>query len=283
MPWDSMRISEREAKQKGWDANIARMGDGTELCSALSGHRTNKKEGCNMESRIYGDITPEIEPRVAAIGVGGAGCNITNDIYWADGSIDTIAINTDKEALKSVYADKKLYICKEVTKGEGTHGDQGLGRKCAKIHSEEIERAIADYDIIFIIAGMGGGTGSGAASVLVDIAQRQNKIVFSILVNPFSFEMSRSRIAKESIAQVKAICPMTVVIDNDKILTHGDMTMEEAFKAVNNSIQSFISQQKRKTTEAFMAQLSNIGETVREESSVDFRNNNGNGMITDIL
>lgn len=214
-----------------------------------------------MKTTIEKSTGYAIEPKVAVVGIGGAGCNVASDIYWADGSVDIIAVNTDRRALSEASADKKLYICKEVTKGEGTRGDNLVGRKCAKIHAEEIEEALKGYDTVFIIAGVGGGTGSGVAPVVADIAQRLNAITFAILINPFSFESARTRTAMEGIAHTKAVCRMTMVVENDLVMrSMPDATMEEAFKAVNMSITSYIVKQKDKVFQAFADQLENIAE-----------------------
>lgn len=222
-----------------------------------------------MESTATDQITGcNIEPRTAVIGIGGAGCNVVSDVYWADGSVDTIAINTDREALKTTDADKKLYICKEVMKGEGTQGDNFLGRRCAKFHSEEITAALEGYDTVFIVAGMGGGTGSGVAPVVADIAQKLNIITFAILIDPFSFESARTKVAYEGIAQMKAICKMTTVIENDLVLKNmPHATVTEAFSAVNNAISRFVSEQKRKITNSFISNLPEIEDVVKDQES----------------
>lgn len=223
-----------------------------------------------MESKTIDQSTGcNIEPRVAVVGIGGAGCNIVSDVYWADGSVDTVAINTDRKALSEASADKKLYICKEVTKGEGTNGDNRIGRKCAKIHADEIEASLEGYDVVFIVAGMGGGTGSGVAPVVADIAQRLNAITFSVLVNPFSFESARAKTAAEGISQTKAVCKMTTVIENDLILKNApDATMDEAFKMVNAGICNFISKQRSGVMKAFADQITNIGDLVSDDTSI---------------
>jgi cell division protein FtsZ len=210
-----------------------------------------KKDGMEMMEAItaYQSGDCDLEPRVAVVGIGGAGCNVLSSIYWADGSVDTIAINTDREALKTTDADKKLYICKEVMKGEGTNGDSFLGRRCAKIHKEEIESALSGYDAVFIVAGMGGGTGSGVAPVVADIAQRLNAMTFSVLINPFSFETARMKVAREGIAQMKAVCRTVVTVENDLILKNmPDVPMNEAFRAVNSAISRFVTGQKKSLT-----------------------------------
>ena len=225
-----------------------------------------KKRGMEMEADVQMMSTVlSVEPRIAVVGIGGGGCNIVNDVYWADPSMDTVAINTDKDSLRRTSSDKKVCLCRDVTKGEGTKGDTRLGESCAKAHAEEIENALMDHDAVFIIAGMGGGTGTGVAPVVADIAHSMNMIVFTILVKPFSFETQRMKVAKEGIAKVSAICPMTVVIENDKILENApDATMDEAFGMVNRGIVKFISEKKIMISEAAMDSLMSMDTMIED-------------------
>ena len=210
-----------------------------------------------------------VEARTAVIGVGGAGCRMVSDIYWDLPSVDTIAVNTDKEALLATDADKKLFICKAVTKGEGTKGDSLLGKRCAQAHMEEIQEVLSNYDVVYIVAGMGGGTGSGAAPIIAEIAQRLNLIVFSIAVNPFSFETARTRTAKDGIAHLKAVCPMTVIIENDLVLEKmSDLSMNAAFDIVNKSVSAYIMKQQKKVGTTFLEQFAHIGDFVRDSNKI---------------
>ena len=182
-----------------------------------------------------------IEPRGAVIGVGGAGCNVISCVYDAVPSAEAIAINTDRDSLRDVRADKKLYICQSVTKGEGTKGDSILGRRCAQAHLEEIEAAIAGNDAVFIVAGMGGGTGTGAAPIIAEIARRLGMMTFTIAVEPFSFESGRSDLAKAGVAKLKSVCPDTIVVENDLMVSRmPDSSMRVVLRSVNMSIASFI-------------------------------------------
>ena len=210
-----------------------------------------------------------VEARTAVVGVGGAGCRMVSDIYWDLPSVDTVAINTDKEALLNTDADKKLFICKAVTKGEGTRGDSLLGKKCAQAHMEEIREVLSNYDVVYIVAGMGGGTGSGAAPIVAEIAQSLNLIVFSIAVNPFSFETARSKRAKDGLAHLRSVCPMTVVIENDLVLEKmPDVKMNDAFDVVNKSVSAYISKQQKKVGKTFLEQFSHLGDFVRDDDSM---------------
>lgn len=220
-----------------------------------------------------------VEARTAVVGVGGAGCNVVSDIFWDLPSVDTIAINTDKDALLKTDADKKLFICKAVTQGEGAKGDSMVGKTCAQAHIEEIEEALSAYDVVYVVAGLGGGTGTGAAPVIAEIAQRHS-IVFSILINPFSFESARSRIAKEGLMHMKSVCPMTTVVENDLVLSKmSDMTLEAAFETVNMSIAQYIAKQQKKVLSSFVEQIRQIGEFVKEDCAV-IENHTSAGLVT---
>lgn len=184
------------------------------------------------------------EPRIAIIGVGGAGCNVLSSFYGSTCSATTIAINTDKEALKATSADKKLYICKGVLHGEGANGDSVIGKRCADIHEAEIREALTGFHVAFIIAGLGGGTGSGASSVVLDIAQSAGLDVHMIAINPFFFEAKRVQVAKESWSRVRALCQDSVLVCNDKIFAQmPDLSPTNAFDEVNASIRDHVLEQ----------------------------------------
>ena len=162
------------------------------------------------------DIEGLHEPSIAVVGVGGAGCNVISEFFGSLCSVDTIAINTDKDSLHNrTQADKKIYICREVLKGEGAHGDATIGKKCADIHREEIREAIAGHDFVFVIAGLGGGTGTGAASVVIEAAQSQGIMTFAIAIAPFFFEGPKIETAKIGYAHIKNVCRNCILVEND--------------------------------------------------------------------
>ncbi len=194
-----------------------------------------------MVSTNDSDLKLSGEPRIAVIGIGGAGCNVVSDIYGALCPVDTIAVNTDKEALRVASADEKIYICKEVTKGEGTRGDAALGRKCAKVHETEIRDALTGHDVVFIIAGLGGGTGTGAVSVVADICDRMGAMTFAVVIEPFSFEGDRTRVAAEGLRSLRAVCPSVFRFQNDRMLDQiPDVRMDVAMREVNKCIRTTV-------------------------------------------
>ena len=225
-------------------------------------------------NKIETDISVRIEPRIAVVGLGGAGCNVVSGFYNALAPVDTIAINTDKKALDEASADKKIYICRAVTKGEGTRGDAALGNKCATIHEEAIEEAVRGHDVVFLITGLGGGTGTGATSVVAEICSRNNMMTFTIAINPFFFETERIPVAREGLRNIRAVCPGTFTIENDKILElMPDATMNEAMQAVNKSIMGFIDETVEKIVSGMKEEIANIQKGIYSKNA-----SIGNGM-----
>ncbi|MBO4357408.1 MAG: cell division protein FtsZ [Candidatus Methanomethylophilaceae archaeon] len=179
--------------------------------------------------------------KVAIVGVGGAGCNVVSQFYKEQYGVDTIAINTDKDGLHAASAGKKIYICKEVLHGEGAYGETEIGKKCADIHIEEIREALSGYDVVFVVSGLGGGTGTGATPVVIEAAQSQNILTFAIAIKPFFFEGDRVAIAKEGYSKIRAVCPLATMIENDMIVSKlADKTMDDAFSEVNRTIKGHI-------------------------------------------
>jgi len=179
--------------------------------------------------------------KIAIVGVGGAGCNFVSAFTGRCG-MDTVAINTDKDALHASSADRKIYICRGVVlHGEGAKGDTKLGKNCADIHIEEIREALSGYDKVFVVAGLGGGTGTGAAPVVIEAAQSQNIMTFAIAIKPFSFEGPRVEIAKAGYGDIRQVCPFSIAVENDMIVSKlSDRTMDEAFAEVNEAIMAHI-------------------------------------------
>lgn len=214
--------------------------------------------------------TVRLEPRVAVIGAGGAGCNIVTKVYDSIPEADAIAINCDREAMHCAKADLKLYICKSVTNGQGAKGDVEIGRECARAHIDDIEKSIAGHDVAFIVAGMGGGTGTGAAPVIAERAQSMGVMTFVIAVNPFSFESARTSAAREGLARLRQVCPNMVVVENDRILeAMPDATMGVALDAVNRSVASFIKKKIGLVGQCLTSEFESAGIEMLEKNMED--------------
>ncbi|MGC9157294.1 MAG: cell division protein FtsZ [Candidatus Micrarchaeia archaeon] len=175
-------------------------------------------------------------PRIAVVGVGGQGCNLVNRLY-TNGikSADTIAINTDLAHLNMIRAHKKLLIGKEITNGLGAGGFPEVAAKCADLSREDIAKALEGYNLVFVAAGMGGGTGTGAAPVVAKIAREQGATVIGTVTYPFALERSRRQKAEWGIQQLSKEADAVIVIENDRLLSYvPNLPMEKAFEVVDN-------------------------------------------------
>ncbi len=172
-------------------------------------------------------------PKIAVIGVGGAGINIVKHMQelGLDG-VDFIVANTDAQSLAHVEATKKIYLGKNLTRGFGAGGDAVIGEKSAEESLDEIIETISPYQMIFITAGMGGGTGSGASSIIGKVAKDQGILSVGIITRPFEFEgRKRTAIADEAIAKFRNSVDAFVVLQNEKLfeLFDDDITQLDAF------------------------------------------------------
>lgn len=186
------------------------------------------------------EILPEIETfaRIKVVGIGGGGNNALNRMVQSKiRGIDFVAINTDAQALHYSQANKKVHIGKEVTKGLGAGANPDVGFQAAEESEEDIYNALKNSEMVFVTAGMGGGTGSGAAPVIARIAREIGALTVGIVTKPFTFEGDRRRkIADSGIAQLKDQVDTLIVIPNDRILQIIDRktSLLEAFGAVDD-------------------------------------------------
>lgn len=171
--------------------------------------------------------------KIKVIGVGGGGGNAVNRMVQSGlKGVEFWAMNTDSQALEQSQASKKVQIGKELTRGLGTGGNAELGEKAADESQEVIANAVIDTDMVFITAGMGGGTGSGAAPVVAGIAKSAGSLTVGVVTYPFTFEgKRRSQQAVDAIAQMRSNVDTLIVIPNDRLLDIvGDNTpLQEAF------------------------------------------------------
>merc|ERR1712159_81250 len=171
--------------------------------------------------------------RIKVIGVGGGGGNAVNRMVQSGlKGVEFWAMNTDIQALEQPQASKKLQIGKELTRGLGTGGNSELGEKAADESQDAIVNAVIDTDMVFITAGMGGGTGSGAAPVVAGIAKSAGSLTVGVVTYPFTFEgKRRSQQAVDAISQMRSNVDTLIVIPNDRLLDIvGDNTpLQEAF------------------------------------------------------
>lgn len=178
--------------------------------------------------------------KIIVIGVGGGGGNavdrmITDEIR----SITFVSVNTDLQALKSSNANMRIPLGTKLTKGLGAGGNPEIGKKAAEESSEEIKRILAGADMVFITAGMGGGTGTGATPIIASLARELGILTVGVVTKPFNFEgKKRMKNAINGIEELKKSVDTLLVIPNQKLLEIADqnITLVEAFKKADESL-----------------------------------------------
>ena len=175
---------------------------------------------------------------IRVVGVGGGGSNAVNRMIRAEMmGVEFIACNTDAQALLQSDAPHKIRIGDKITKGLGAGGDASIGQRAAEEDRDKIAEAIADSDMVFITAGLGGGTGSGAAPVVAEIAKEQGALTIGVVTKPFSFEGSRRKlIAEKAAEELKAKVDTLITIPNDRLrdVVQKNTSIVDAFRVVDD-------------------------------------------------
>ncbi|MDR1260229.1 MAG: cell division protein FtsZ [Oscillospiraceae bacterium] len=184
------------------------------------------------------------------VGVGGGGGNAINRMIDSgiigdidscgstkDGSVQFLAVNTDRQALKHSLAGVKIVIGEKSTKGRGAGGNPERGQKAAEESREEVEMALQNAQMVFVTAGMGGGTGTGAAPIVAEIAKEKGALTVAIVTKPFEFEgRDRMEQAELGILELRQHVDSLLVIPNDRLslLPDANLTLANAFRAADN-------------------------------------------------
>ena len=175
---------------------------------------------------------------IKVIGVGGGGGNAVNHMVASSiEGVDFICANTDAQALKGSRVKTILQLGSGITKGLGAGANPQVGKQAAEEDRERIEEALAGADMVFITAGMGGGTGTGAAPVVAEVAKRLGVLTVAVVTKPFPFEgTKRRRIAEDGIAELAKHVDSLITIPNEKLLAvlGKEMTLLDAFRAAND-------------------------------------------------
>ncbi len=175
---------------------------------------------------------------IRVIGVGGGGSNAVNRMIRAEMmGVEFIACNTDAQALLQSDAPHKIRIGDKVTRGLGAGGDSTLGQRSAEEDSEKIAAALADSDMVFITAGLGGGTGSGAAPVVAQIAKEAGALTIGVVTKPFTFEGNKRKlVAEKSAEELKAQVDALITIPNDRLkdVVQKNTSILDAFRVVDD-------------------------------------------------
>ncbi len=179
---------------------------------------------------------------ILIIGCGGAGNN-TVDRLMKIGiqGAHCLAINTDQQHLNSVEADKKILIGRNLTRGLGAGGQPEIGRAAAEESREELAKILGESDLVFITCGMGGGTGTGSAPIVAELAQESGAIVVGVITMPFNAEMGRLQKAKEGVSLLKNYVDTLVIIDNNRLLEiAADLPIKEAFSLADEVLATMV-------------------------------------------
>ncbi|HMQ50500.1 MAG TPA: cell division protein FtsZ [Anaerolineae bacterium] len=189
-------------------------------------------------------MQPENFAQIKVVGVGGGGSNAVNRMI-AEGlrGVDFIAVNTDAQALILSEAPQRIRIGDKLTRGLGAGGNPEYGRKAAEESSHDLEEVIAGSDMVFVTCGMGGGTGTGAAPIIAEIAKGTGALTIGVVTKPFSFEGSRRQsLASEGIERLKENVDTLIVIPNDRLLEIVDKkaSMTDAFRVADDVLRQGI-------------------------------------------
>lgn len=197
----------------------------------------------NTQKQMRKDPEPQVgQANIKVIGVGGAGNNMVSWLYKKGvKGAEIIACNTDQQHLDVSEADLKFLIGKQVTRGLGCGGFPSQGASAAQEAMNEIKEAIGGADMIFVCAGMGGGTGTGAAPVVASLAKTNGAIVIGTVTMPFKIERARVDKAEIGLMQLRNVCDTVIAIDNNRLVTiAGNLPVQQAFAVANELVSTMI-------------------------------------------
>ena len=187
---------------------------------------------------------PDTVVNIKVIGVGGGGNNVVNRMVKSGAKgVDFVAINTDKQALNVSSANYKIQIGEKLTHGQGAGSDPEVGRKSAEESRNQIAKALENTDMVFITAGMGGGTGTGGAPIVAEIAKEMDILTVAVVTKPFGFEgPRRMRAAEAGISELKDRVDSLVIIPNDRLkhATDQKITFANAFEIADDVLRQAV-------------------------------------------
>jgi cell division protein FtsZ len=199
-----------------------------------------KNAEIEKEMKSQGSVDDDFigQPRIMIIGCGGAGNNTVNRLHHMGVSgAETIAINTDKQHLDMIQADKRVLIGKSLTKGLGAGGYPDVGKRAAEMARPTLEALLESADLVFITAGMGGGTGTGSAPVVAQVAKDQGAIVVGMVSYPFQVEKARLIRAEEGMEALASHADSVIVLDNNRLKNFvPNLPLGQAFSVMDQLI-----------------------------------------------
>ncbi len=179
---------------------------------------------------------------IKVFGIGGCGCNMITWLFNKGISGATIiGANTDALHLSVTKADDKILIGKELTRGLGAGGKPKIGREAAKEAMVDLKRAVAGADMVFVVAGLGGGTGTGAAPVIAQLAKETGAVVISVVTMPFESERARIDKAEFGLSELREVTDTCIVLDNNRLVDiAGQLPIEQAFAVANELVSTMV-------------------------------------------
>ena len=187
---------------------------------------------------------PDNVTRIKVIGVGGGGGNVVNRMVRSGVTgVDFVVVNTDKQALNVASAEYKIQIGEKLTHGQGAGSDPEVGRKSAEESRSQITKALENTDMVFITAGMGGGTGTGAAPIVAEAAKEQGILTVGVVTKPFAFEGRRRMMqAEKGIEDLRGKVDSLVIIPNDRLkhATEQKVTFANAFEIADDVLRQAV-------------------------------------------
>ena len=187
---------------------------------------------------------PENVVNIKVVGVGGGGNNVVNRmVRTGTKGVDFVAVNTDKQVLNASSATYKIQIGEKLTHGKGAGSNPEVGQKAAEESRTQLSKALEDTDMVFITAGMGGGTGTGAAPVVAEIAREQGVLTVGVVTKPFGFEgQKRMRAAEAGIEQLRGKVDSLVIIPNERLkyATDQKITFRNAFEIADDVLRQAV-------------------------------------------
>jgi cell division protein FtsZ len=192
---------------------------------------------------VEDDLSEDVpDLRIRVIGCGGAGCNsIDRLVSIGVRGAETIAVNTDRRHLARIKADKRLLIGAGLTQGFGAGGDPIIGEECAINAQEPLNQLLYGSDLTFITVGMGGGTGTGAAPIIAEMAKRKGSVVIAVATTPFRFEKGRMDVARKGLKNLERFVDTLLIIDNNRLLEMvPNLPIKQAFGVMDQLISEVI-------------------------------------------
>ncbi len=239
MNLDNREALDHESSQSEENSNFSGMNASNSFSNSglHVGQHSNSKSLLSEESRSD-DIVLSSIARIKVIGVGGGGGNAVNRMIASDvAGVEFWSINTDAQALAQAAAPKRLQMGQKLTRGLGAGGNPSIGQKAAEESRDDIAAALEHSDLVFITAGMGGGTGTGAAPIVAEVAKEAGALTVGVVTRPFTFEgRRRTGQAEEGIAALQSRVDTLIIIPNDKLLSviSEQTPVQEAFRVADD-------------------------------------------------